>query len=205
MPKLSKFGAGLIGMGLALACAFTAVQYANAADKGGKASAYDVAPTKSEPWTGPSVAIGTGWNVGMVSSGGPVGLAADGGSVSASVGYDKQWGSIVGGVGLGYSHFFGDLDTVGINSDIFAYSRLGVLVTPNALPYFHLGYGRMDTSAGDVDGWRLGPGMELKLPGTPFALDFKYSYGIHDVDKIAPGIEARSHTVGLNLVFRPFQ
>lgn len=205
MPKMLKTSliAACLALGFVLLCV-AAVQMAHAADKGGPAFQDIVAP-KAEPWTGPYIGAAVGWNVGMVSAGGPVGISADGGSVSGVVGYDKQWGSIVGGVGLGYSRFFGDLDTIGVNSDMFGFARLGVLVNSSTLVYGHLGYGRLDTNAGDVDGWRLGPGVEFKLGG-PFTLAMEYQYGIYDVKDIAgPGVDARSHSFMTRLNWRPFQ
>jgi hypothetical protein len=199
----SKLKAGIIGFGLAVALVGTAIFAidARAADKGGPRHQDIVAPS-AEAWTGPSIAIGAGWNVGMASFGGPVGAAADGASVTGTVAYDKQFGNLVGGVFLGYSRFTGDLESIGVNADVFGGARLGVLTSSSNLLYAHLGYGRLDTDGGNISGWRLGVGDEMKLSG-PFSLDWRYSYGIHDTDNMfGPGVETRSHTLGLNLVYR---
>ncbi len=203
--KYAAIEAAILGFVLALTvvCAVLVSIAANAADKNGGGIFADAPLAPSASWTGPSIAIGAGWNVGMASVSGPVGAAAEGGSVSGTLGYDKQWGSVVGGVFLGYSHFFGDLESIGVNYDLFGGARLGVLMTPTNLLYGHLGYGRLSTDDANINGWRLGLGDEIKLPNSPFSLDLRYTYGIHDTDKtFGPAVETRSHTFGSALVWR---
>ena len=202
---MQKLKAAIIGLTLGLALVVASAMAVFAADTGGGASLPDLAPSKAEPWTGPSIAFGIGWAVMTAApSGENSGLFTEGAQVSGVVAYDKQWGSLVGGVGIGYAQFFGDISD-GINHDIFGYGRLGLLVTPNSLVYGRLGYGRLDTDAGSIDGWRTGGGVELRVPKSPFALDLFYELGIHDTDKLVKDVDTRSHTFGARLVFRPFQ
>jgi hypothetical protein len=192
------------GIAIAACCiiaGFSVAAYA--ADKGGPAHQDIVAP-KAEPWTGPYIGASAGWNVAMGSlSGDPVGVAAEGGSVSVLGGYDKQFGIVVAGVGLGASMYFGDLDTIGANHDYYGFGRLGLLINSATLIYGHLGYGRIDTDGKAINSWRLGPGVELRFPNSPISLDLRYEYGVLDVDDlIGPNVDARTHALKAGINWR---
>lgn len=169
----------------------------------GVARAAERALAASEPWTGPAIGIGLGWNVGVVNTGAPIGIESEGGSLLASFGYDKQFGRIVVGGEVGYGRYFGDLETLGVKADMYGAARIGVLMTGSALLYAHGGYGRLDVDGGDANSWRFGPGVEVKIADSPFSLDMRYGYHIVDAD-VPPGIDVRGHEFTARLKFKPF-
>ena len=167
---------------------------AKAADKGGPDFLEQIPQAStSSPWSGCWIGAGIGMMNGMVSGGGPIGLAADGHKASGHGGCRIQAGALVGGVEASYGHMFGDLDTIGIDRELAVTGTLGVAVLSRAQLYGHVTWAQLDTPAGDIDGWKFGPGVAIQMPNSPLEIDFRYSYGVWDVGSIAPGLDANSH------------
>lgn len=194
-----------IGVGIAAALLVAAgiATYANAADlERGNIFADAPEAPKAKSWTGPYIGGSVGWADGHMDLG-PMNLSVDGGLATGTVGYDRQFGYFVAGVGLEYSKTFGDIkNTLGISSDISGFGRAGILFNSQTLVYGHVGYGRISGGGDGVNSWRLGPGIELRLPGTPFTLDTRYTY--HMVDDAAfGGADVSAHVIrsGINWRF----
>ena len=79
----------------------------------------------------------------------------------ADLGCDWQNGRAVIGLFASYSWAFGHLQTVGINTDLTLGVRAGYLIH-GALAYMLVGWNRVDTDGGNVDGYKIGGGIECR-------------------------------------------
>lgn len=149
-------------------------------------------PSASNPWTGCWIGAGVGMTNGVLSGGGPVGLSADGQKASGHGGCRVQAGAFVGGLEAAYGHMFGDLNTIGVDNEMSVTATLGVLPLSQAQIYGHVTWARLDTSFGDIDGWKFGPGVAIQIPNSPMEIDLRYSYGTWDVGALA-GADVNSH------------
>ena len=157
-------------------------------------------------WTGCGVGAFAGITSGLVSTGGPVGLGADGPQAGGLINCDYRAGAFVMGAEASYMYFFGDLDKLGLNNDWTLTGRLGVLVNPQSLLYAHVGWGQLDVDVlGKVNHWGVGFGNEFRIPNSPLYFDMRYAYLTYDVDKWSPTLDANAHQVWaiLKLKFGP--
>lgn len=147
--------------------------------------------------------------------------SADGIVYGATLGYDFNLGGFVigaegeltdSGVDASASDVLeaGDALTLSAGRDIYAGLRVGVPVSDTVLAYAKGGYtnqrfsatytvdGDSETLSGNVDGWRIGGGIEVDL-GQPFArLEYRYSsYGSFSETDLETGRHQIVATAGL--------
>lgn len=154
-------------------------------------------------WNGCGIGGNLGMAAGMVSAGGPIGIGSSGPAIGVTGFCDVRYSNFVVGAEANYDWFYGDLSTLGVNTDLTLGGRAGFLLNSEALVYVHLGWSQIDTDLGKFNGYKIGPGMEFKLPGTPLYADARYSYA--DYDTKVPGVDAEVHTFrfGVKLKFGP--
>lgn len=154
-------------------------------------------------WNGCGVGGNLGMTVGMISAGGPIGAGSTGPAIGVTGFCDVRYSNFVAGVEASYDWFYGDLSTLGVKNDLTLGGRAGALINPEVLVYGHLGWTQIDTDFGKFNGYKIGPGIEFKLPGTPLYGDARYSYASYDAK--TPGIDAEVHTFrfGVKLKFGP--
>lgn len=101
------------------------------------------------------------------------------GTYGVQAGYDFRVGGVVLGPRVGYSAPFDDegLDVREISAGV----RLGVPVSARTLVYGAADYSDISTDLGDVDGYRLGLGLEHTLPSGLF-LGAETRYGNYSAD-----------------------
>lgn len=157
-------------------------------------------------FNGPRVEAIVGWDKMQAGSSVNVDPAAsnhksmDGLMYGAGVGYDVDMGGLVVGAEAEYTQSeaktklgANDLEGFGLghvkaNRDIYAGVRAGVKVSPNMLVYAKGGYtnAKLDTLSSDgttelkqdldLDGWRVGGGVEMAINPHAFAkLEYRYS------------------------------
>ena len=86
---------------------------------------------------------------------------------------------------------FGDLNTIGVDGAMALYGRAGVFASASTLIYLRAGRSRLDTTAGDLDGWQWGPGIEVKMPTAPLFLRLEHLMSTYNLSDIGgPAIDA---------------
>lgn len=157
---------------------------------------------KAHAWSGCGAGAHGSMIVGEADFGAPVNISSNGQMASASLNCDWRLNTIVLGAEVGYGFIFGDLDKLGAQKDLSVTGRFGVLVSPTAMPYLHLGWTQLDTTAGKMDGIRGGIGVESRIADSPLYLDLRYSYTKYDDDIFPAAIDVTSHMVSLGLKFK---
>lgn len=128
---------------------------------------------------------------GNIDGGGPVGLESQGMLIGLNVNCDVKVQRMVFGLGADYGWITGDLNTLGFDNKAAIYGRFGILVTDFALLYGKVSWNRAFASGNHLDGWGLGGGAELKVPGVPLYIGPEYNYV--KWDDIFPGANTGSH------------
>jgi len=161
------------------------------------------ASASGRTWSGCGVGGNLGMTAGQVSAGGPIGIGSSGPAIGVTGFCDVRYSNFVVGAEANYDWFYGDLSTLGVNNDLTLGGRAGFLTNGETLLYGHLGWTQIDTTLGKFNGYKIGPGIEFKLPGTPLYGDMRYSYASYDTK--TPGIDAEVHTFrfGVKLKFGP--
>jgi opacity protein-like surface antigen len=157
------------------------------------------ASDKAMAWSGCGAGVHGSFLVGEADFGAPINISSNGQMASASLNCDWRLNSIVLGGEVSYGFLFGDLEKLGAERDLAVTGRFGVLVSPSAMPYLHLGWTQLDTAAGNMDGLRGGVGLEARISDSPLYLDLRYSYTKYDDDLFPPTIDVSSHMVSLGL------
>lgn len=154
-------------------------------------------------WNGCGVGGNMGFTSGLIDSGGPIGIGSNGPALGVIAFCDARVNNLVVGAEASYDWFYGNLSDIGLKTDLTLGGRAGVLLNSETLLYGHLGWSQIDTDFGKYNGYKFGPGIELKLPNTPIYLDARYSYASYDVS--VPGVNAETHTFrfGAKLKFGP--
>jgi opacity protein-like surface antigen len=160
---------------------------------------------KAHAWSGCGAGVHGSFLVGEADFGAPINISSNGQMASASLNCDWRINNLVLGAEASYGFIFGDLEKIGAERDLALTGRFGVLVSPSAMPYLHLGWTQLDTSAGNMDGVRGGIGLEARISDSPLYLDLRYSYTKYDDDLFPPTIDVSSHmfSVGLKFKFGP--
>lgn len=144
---------------------------------------YEKAHAEDAPrlsWNGFWVDAHTGYVTGQADGGGPVGFASNGAPIGAALGVDVQAKQFVMGASVEYNRYLGDVHTIGVDSDITALGRAGILVTPQTLFYGLGGYSWIQTSGPAGHGWLFGGGVEHMLKEMPVSVKAEYRYRIDD-------------------------
>jgi hypothetical protein len=165
-----------------------------------------VSPAKAQFSGCGAGAFGSG-TIGMLSAGGPVGISSSGYSLGVTGECGWKFGAMYLGAGVDWSNQYGDLNTVGLRSDLTVFGKAGVVVSNTAMIYAHAGRAWLTTTGPDVNAWKIGAGTEIKLANTPLYLDFRYTYTMADEKDLGlpAGIDVTGHSVraGLNVKFGP--
>lgn len=156
--------------------------------------------TKAKAWSGCSIgAFGSHLSGTAIPDAIPVGLGSTGQTAGLSAGcdivLDKQF---VVGAEASYSWMFGNLNDLGVDTDLSLTARAGYLFTPTVLPYIHGGWSRVEGSGGHIDGYKFGLGAEMKLASSPMYLDMRWSHGIWDIPG-ASGLDVTTDEFRLGL------
>lgn len=148
---------------------------------------------------GCGVGVLAGYTMGQVDTGGPIGIGSQGQKIGAQVSCDVRMGTyMVAGAFASYEAFLGNIKTVGLKDEWNLGGRVGVLAHPGTLVYGHASWSHVSTDlVGSVDGWKLGPGIEVALPNTPLTLDLRVAYGTYD--KVG-GMPIEAHTTEAKLI-----
>lgn len=151
--------------------------------------AYVALATSAKAGPGCSLGAGAAHVSGHVDIGGPLNLGVEDqkvvGEVACDANVGKDW---MAGIGINYGAPMGDLDDIGLNSDLTVFGRAGPKFG-NAWIYGHVGHSWLDTAGGDIDGWKFGIGSESKLvEGQPFYLDMRYSRALYK-DALGSGVD----------------
>ncbi len=174
---------------------------ADGPSKPGKIAAVEQ-PSRTS-WTGVYVTGFGAYTTGQVSfPGSPVGLAATGPSAGVAAGFTVQTGQLVFGAEIAHAWMFGDLKDIGIEREIEYTGRVGVLFGSNALVYGHGSFAQVQTAIGDIEGWKFGPGVEVRIPAEGWSVDLRGGYAIYDIEAMAPGLDANALWLRAGLVKR---
>lgn len=161
-----------------------------------------IVPAKAHAWSGCGAGVHGSFVVGEADFGAPINISSNGQMAAASLNCDVRFNAIVLGAEVAYGFLFGDLEKLGAERDLAVTGRFGVLVSPTAMPYLHLGWTQLDTTAGNMDGLRGGVGLEARISDSPLYLDLRYSYTKYDDDLFPASIDVSSHMVSLGLKFK---
>ena len=202
MQKPIKYAAMAIGSAVLAVIAFTSYS--------AKAEGISKAPTRAQaaaaaptnPWAGCGLGVFGGWLSGGIDTGTPIVIGAEGMNAGAHVGCDWQTGSGVIGVTASYGWAFGDLKTVGLNTTMSVGARAGYLVTPSALAYVLANWNRIDTDGGNVDGYGVGGGFEIKLPDAPIFVALQYEHGFYSNVLGITGLDASTNIVSFRTTYK---
>lgn len=106
--------------------------------------------------------------------GSPVNIGSNGNSLGGSAECGGRLGIFYVGAGLDYARVYGNLKTIGVNSDMSVFGKAGLMPNDTTMIYLLLAKARMDTSLGKFDGWGYGGGITTKLhTSAPLWLDFQ--------------------------------
>jgi hypothetical protein len=123
-----------------------------------RAQAEAAAP--ATPWAG----CGIGAHAGIGVAVNTLGWGDDGAIFGVDASCDWQQGRGVVGIAVNYTKAAGES-----GAEYGVSARAGYLVWPSALAYMRAGWSRVDANggAGEVDGYKIGLGVELKMPDAP--------------------------------------
>jgi len=152
-----------------------------------------------QDWGGCGVGVGGGLIHGQDSYGGPPDSGSGGQVLGVRLLCDAHLGGFVIGANVDYDRFFGDAETMGVESEWSGGGRAGVLLNSATLLYATGGYARLMTTDRDFNGWYMGGGIESKLPSAPLYLSLEYRHTIYEVD--GP-LESSADKVRLGLTYK---
>ena len=158
-------------------------------------------------WTGCGIGVGAAAVVGSLDFGAPIDISSSGQRADLSLSCDTRLGTspLVIGAFARYGHYFGDLKTIGVEHEFNLGARAGVLASESALLYAHAAWVRTQVSGlGGINGLRMGPGVEVRLAGSPLYLSLEYGYGIPDVSEFTSA-DVRTHEFGARLTWKFYQ
>lgn len=206
---LRRAGWTVLGL-VAFAVLLVTAGFVNAAVADGPTKRSQIAAPVQQPaavprtWTGLYGGGFGGFGLGELSpSGVPVGISSSGPLAGVTAGITVQTGQVVFGAEVSYAWVFGDLKDVGVKNETEYTGRFGVAMG-QALPYLHGSFVQTDVDGlGKIEGWKFGPGVELRLGDAGWSIDLRGGYAVYDIESIAPGIDANMlwGRVGLNRRF----
>lgn len=200
----------LIGAFLALFVAGF-INGAMAADKGGpkkaapEATIFDEIVPKPSTWSGCGLAARAGWTIASIDFS-PVTMSSEGGKAGAEAFCDWQAGKyFLVGAFARYDWAFGDLGTIGVNTDLSLGARVGMPLNSTVMPYLGAAWSRVDVEGlGNVDGWKALAGLEVRLATElPAYFAIEASRGFYK-DVAGSGLDANATEVMASIKVRPF-
>lgn len=174
---------------------------AKAADKGG-------APVWDEPAKQPArlscmIGVYGSYINGDLDFGAPINIGSNGGAFGGSAECGAIMGNIYAGAGIDYGRVSGDLHTIGVDAAMSVFGKLGVATSANTMVYALLARGRLDTSAGNIDGWGYGGGITTKLPSAPLYVDLQGRFYSWETDKLfGPSVDTNTFEARLGLSYK---
>jgi hypothetical protein len=157
-------------------------------------------------WSGCGIGAQAAWAVAQLDTGTPIGISSEGLVPSAIVNCDAKLGDspLVVGVFASYGYALGDLKTIGANTDLSVGGRAGVALG-NAMPFLSASWSRIDTDGGNTDGFKVGLGLEVTLPGAPgWSMAGIVERGMYD-DFLGSGLDVNTTSATLRLSYKFFQ
>lgn len=154
-------------------------------------------------WIGCGVGVGGSILFGELSAGGPVGLGTNGQKAGGTFNCDYRMQAFVVGAEINYDWAFGDIETLGVKTDLSVLGRLGVLTSSANLLYVGAGWGQTDVGP-RIDSWRIALGDEFRIPNSPMYMDLRATYIRYDEsDAGLPGsVKLESLEAGARLKFK---
>lgn len=135
---------------------------------------------------GCGVGLHAGVGRAAMDTGTPIAPSATGQMAGLSAFCNLQAGQMVlGGFGE-YDKLFGDVKTLGVESNYGVGALAGVVAVPNTLLYLHASRQWWEVqNSSNLTGFKFGAGVAIKLPvNAPLDIDIRYSHGV--VDNTAP-------------------
>lgn len=203
MGKALLFGLLAFVVAVAITGAF-----AHAADKGGPKAAptiIDEIVPKATTWSGCGMAARAGWTIASIDFS-PVTMASEGGKAGAEAFCDWQAGQyFLVGAFIRYDWAFGDLHTIGVNTDLSLGARVGMPLNKTVMPYIGAAWSRVDVEGlGNVDGWKALAGLEVRLATElPAYFAVEASRGFYK-DIAGSGMDANATDIMASIKVRPF-
>lgn len=200
----------LIGAVLAAAFAMIAMtvmaQKGHAADTGGPKVVKALAPAplaETVPaWTGVGFDVHGSLATGTADFGGPVNLSMDGQMAGLTAFWNHRFGVLVLGADAGYDRVWGDLHSFGIDYAWNIGLRAGLLATDRTLVYARGEWLRAQGSGSQhIDGYGIGGGIEVRLPGTPASLALEWMHDWMDKDALGPSVDVTADRITTRLRF----
>lgn len=161
-----------------------------------------IAGTPAMAQVGCGIGVSAAYMMGAVDFGAPVNIGSTGQKVGFTGNCDLKMGAAVVGAFGSYEWMLGDMKSIGIKDEKLLGMRAGVMMHPAVLVYGHVGHSWVDTDIGEIKGWKFGPGVEMAVPNTPLALDFRVSFGKYDDVLGVPGIQANTTEARVGLTYR---
>lgn len=164
--------------------------------------AFSMTSAKAHAWSGCGLQVHGGHAIADASAGGPLGVSSTGQLAGVSALCDLAIAkTIVVGAFVSAEKAFGDLDTLGVDRSYDVGGRAGFLLGDNVLFYGHAAWTRVEITGGHVDGYKWGPGIEVKLPTSAWSMDARYQMSDLDTGIAGVDVEARSFRLGLSWKF----
>jgi hypothetical protein len=173
----------------------------------GGAVALGLMSSPAAAWTGCGVSLGASAMVGSLDFGAPIDISSSGQRADVGLSCDMRMGTspLIIGAFARYGHFFGDLETIGLEHQVSLGARAGVLASESALIYGHAAWTRTQVTGLDgINGLTIGPGVEVRLAGSPLYLSLEYGYGIPDVSEFTSA-DVRTHEFAARLTWKFYQ
>lgn len=145
-------------------------------------------------WTGCGIAAHGALVSGLVDFGSPVKIGSDGMVYGVDALCDYQAGKGVIGIMASYSWLTGDIHTVGVDRKMGVSMRAGYLFWPHLLTYGRVGWSRLDTTGGDINGYDLAIGVEAKMPDAPLFVSLEAGKSFYS-DVLGSTLDADALTV----------
>lgn len=182
-----------------------------AADKGGPTRAEaEAAYPAPVSWTGCGVGGRLGWMDGVsdpVQQGIGYGTTGEKVGISGFCDFRFAGSPFVVGAEASYDWMFGDIKTAGVGSELGLGGRAGMLINSGSLVYGYAGWSRLDSetnpfsSGKTANGWKVGPGIELRLNNTPLFIDARVTYGTYSTAFVGSDLHSYDAMVSLKYKF----
>lgn len=176
-----------VTIGIAIGLMAVSAVAAKAADKGGITKKQAEAEAPVNIWSGCAL-------------GAYVGVLPDGSMLGVTSNCDVQNGKAVVGLLLSYGASTDYLKGGDRATDLTVGGRVGYLLWPSALVYGLAAWSRLNDEATHIDGYKLGGGVEVRLPDSPIFIDMRATRGWYDSAAVEVNEVRLGATYKLNFV-----